>query len=57
MYNYSLLVMYYRTPKEPNAPSMSTSVIVTFRAFLRGDLLLSAMFLLGIYAVRFFFDL
>ena len=49
--------MYYRTPEEPNVPSMSPLVRVTFRAFLRGGLLLSAMFLLCIYIVRSFFDL
>ena len=36
---------------------MSPSVRVTFRAFLSGGLLLSAVFLLCIYIVRCFFDL
>ena len=50
--------MYYTTPKEPNAPTMSSSVRVTFRAFLRDDLLLSATFLLCIYIIRcYYFDL
>ena len=50
--------MYYRAPKEPNAPTMSPSVRVTFRAFLRDDLLLSATFLLCIYIIRcYYFDL
>ena len=57
-YNYSLLIMYYRAPEEPNAPTMSPSVRVTFRAFLRDDLLLSATFLLCIYIIRcYYFDL
>ena len=52
------LIMYYTTPEEPNAPGMSPSVRVTFRAFLRGDLLLSATFLLCIYIIRcHYFDL
>ena len=57
-YNYTLLIMYHRAPKEPNVPSMSPAVRVTFRAFLRGDLLLSATFLLCIYIIRcYYFDL
>ena len=50
--------MYYRAPKERNASSMSPLVRVTFKAFLRGDLLLSATFLLCIYIIRcYYFDL
>ena len=50
--------MYYNSQRAYYEPGMSPSVRATFRAFLRGDLLLSATFLLCIYIIHcYYFDL